>query len=287
MCNLWEHLDLSTPEPTMRGSGVAVATIITRLENGEKLEHLAVERKLAPADVIAALAADALDIADADGPPLTQREPPRPQLAASLSEIALAHLFPRAPRASVLCLSAGLLQIHDFWDASHHAAQEADDLGEQKHSAYWHGIAHRREPDPGNAAYWFRRVGRHPVFEPLAKAAKAMIEAFEHQREKARPAIKWDPMSLMGICSARSGLSAEMVAEQMRHKELQRDLSNLLIGTFASSVLREGTWDPMGFIAYCGSAPPGSSAETVARWIQRREMLELLNATVMSLGPAE
>ena len=74
----------------------------------------------------------------------------------------------RGPRSSRgpsdglrLALAAGLLQIHDFWDASHEAAQEADDLGERDFSAYWHGIAHRREPDAGNASYWFRRVGRH------------------------------------------------------------------------------------------------------------------------------
>ena len=87
-----------------------------------------------------------------------------------LSEPAWVAVFPSAPHRTRLSLSAGLLQIHDFWDASHDAAQRADDLGEREFSAYWHGIAHRREPDAGNAAYWFRRVGKHPVFKPLAEA---------------------------------------------------------------------------------------------------------------------
>ena len=95
------------------------------------------------------------------GPALVQQRPGASPCSASLSEQALAKLFPGASRPIVLALSAGLLQIHDFWDASHVAAQEADDLGEARFSAYWHGIAHRREPDAGNAAYWFRRVGRH------------------------------------------------------------------------------------------------------------------------------
>ena len=85
-------------------------------------------------------------------------------------------MFPSVPHPKRLALAAGLLQMHDFWDASHDAAQQADDRGERGTSAYWHGIAHRREPDASNAAYWFRRVGRHAVFVPLAEAARPLFE---------------------------------------------------------------------------------------------------------------
>ena len=94
----------------------------------------------------------------------------------SLSESAWVAVFPSMPHRTRLNLAAGLLQIHDFWDASHDAAQRADDLGERDFSAYWHGITHRREPDAGNAAYWFRRVGKHAVFKPLAEAGKALLD---------------------------------------------------------------------------------------------------------------
>ena len=109
-------------------------------------------------------------------PGLTQAAPRRPWLARALGEPAWAEAFPRSSRPARLALAAGLLQIHDFWDASHEAAQQADDLGERGSSAYWHGIAHRREPDAGNAAYWFRRVGRHPIFGRLAEVARLILE---------------------------------------------------------------------------------------------------------------
>jgi len=60
---------------------------------------------------------------------------------------------------------AGLWLYFDCFDESHRISQ-ADDSQE---GSYWHGIAHRREPDFGNAAYWFRRVGRHAVFPEISK----------------------------------------------------------------------------------------------------------------------
>ena len=116
----------------------------------------------------------ALDVDDRQGPKLVQGRPRRPKLVAAVSEPVLARLFPKASRSARLALSAGLLQILDAWDASHDAAQEAEDLGERRFSAYWHGVAHRREPDAGNASYWFRRVGRHPLFPTLAESAEPL-----------------------------------------------------------------------------------------------------------------
>jgi hypothetical protein len=67
------------------------------------------------------------------------------------------------------CL-AGLWLYHGYLDESHSISQSIHTTT----GSYWHGIMHRREPDASNAAYWFRRVGDHPVFAALASEAKAL-----------------------------------------------------------------------------------------------------------------
>jgi hypothetical protein len=175
---------------------------------------------LTPRVLVAVIAADALGLdEDAGGPPLVQSKPGRPGLEAALSEDALAGLFPTAARPARLALAAGLLQVHDFWDASHRAAQEADDLGESSVSAYWHGIAHRREPDAGNAAYWFHRVGRHPLFAPLGAAARSLIEASAAGRplaDRLAPRGAWDPFAFVDYCTSPRGRDGALARRLQR-----------------------------------------------------------------------
>jgi uncharacterized protein (DUF433 family) len=187
-------------EPVLRESGTPVAEVIGRLESGEGPADVAGALGLAAADVIAALAFEALGDAPAGGPPLVQESSLRPRLAPALGEPALAGLFPRSDRRARLALAAGLLQVFDHWDASHHAAQEADDLSERAVSAYWHGIAHRREPDAGNASYWFRRVGRHSVFPALASAARPLIDD-PSLADRLLPRGAWDPFAFIELCT--------------------------------------------------------------------------------------
>jgi len=65
--------------------------------------------------------------------------------------------------AAQACL-AGLRLLANDLDASHRISQEIA----TPEGSFWHAIMHRREGDFGNAKYWFRRVGRHPVLESLA-----------------------------------------------------------------------------------------------------------------------
>jgi hypothetical protein len=80
---------------------------------------------------------------------------------------------PLVDTQAAACCRAGLWLACDFLDESHAISQEIETAS----GSYWHGIMHRREPDPDNAKYWFRRVRQHPVFRPLAAAAKAAAAA--------------------------------------------------------------------------------------------------------------
>ncbi|MBI1369202.1 MAG: hypothetical protein GC162_11190 [Planctomycetes bacterium] len=92
---------------------------------------------------------------------------------------------------------AGVWLYHDFFDPSHALSQAID----TPTGSYWHGILHRREPDYSNAKYWFRHVGHHPVFEPLAAAAAHVTANTQEMRAvhlSSEPA--WDPMDFVDMC---------------------------------------------------------------------------------------
>ena len=85
------------------------------------------------------------------------------------------------------CCLAGLWLHHDYLDEAHAVARRPTPSG-----SYWHGIMHRREPDPSNAAYWFRRVGKHPIFEPLGQAAQGLMDDVP---------LPWSPFWFIDRCS--------------------------------------------------------------------------------------
>jgi hypothetical protein len=105
-----------------------------------------------------------------------------------------------------VALKAALFQIHDFLDESHQLSQSIEGEGKHLDGDYWHAIMHRREPDDSNAKYWFRRAGRHPVFETLAHAAEKVFnecnspEAGSWQ-ETVCPSGTWDPFGFVDMCS--------------------------------------------------------------------------------------
>lgn len=73
-------------------------------------------------------------------------------------------LFPHARSAQAAM--SGLFLYFSCLDEAHKIAQEISTA----EGSYWHGIMHRQEPDPANAAYWFRKVGDHPVRRELREA---------------------------------------------------------------------------------------------------------------------
>ena len=94
--------------------------------------------------------------------------------ALTLDQIFAGQKVVSAPDAQ--CVHSALYECHDFLDESHKISQGI----ETQNGSYWHGIMHRREPDYGNAKYWFRKVGQHDIFPALGN--------------------NWDPLAFIDQC---------------------------------------------------------------------------------------
>jgi hypothetical protein len=86
------------------------------------------------------------------------------------------------------CL-AGLWLRFGCFDESHGISQELH----MPEGSFWHAILHRREPDPSNSKYWWRRVGSHPVLQQLVGQAPALGYAYT------------DPFTFVDFCECVRG----------------------------------------------------------------------------------
>ena len=127
-------------------------------------------------------------------------------------------------RLMAQAVRAGLLLVVEAWDEAHEVAQELETV----EGSYWHGIVHRREPDAGNAKYWFRRVGTHPVFVRLGEWDSRLPLSAKHVFDTLASSGAWDPFTFIDVCirnadAASSDPYPALVAIQAREIRLLLD----------------------------------------------------------------
>lgn len=125
---------------------------------------------------------------------------PQTDAGAALRELDVAAAFAGlqvVDKAMAQCCLSGVWLLHDHLDESHTLSQAIS----TPEGSFWHGVMHRREGDFGNAKYWFRNVGEHPVYELLA-------ERFGD----------WDPYDFVDRCAAavRGGAGRDECLDQQQ-----------------------------------------------------------------------
>lgn len=129
-----------------------------------------------------------------------------------------------APREMVdrdmtLACCAAIWLRFDFLDKSHRISQSLD----TPEGSFWHAVMHRREPDFTNAKYWFRRVGQHELYGPLAEEARNLVS---------------DEIAAAGRRDLAQGKAGSMV-------------KNGVLGREVRFLNEQETWDPLRFVDLC------------------------------------
>lgn len=126
--------------------------------------------------------------------PLKPQE--RSALRQSIRDFLRIAIPPESPQVQRVALCAGWLEVLGLSEESHQESQSIEGLGQPPHGDYWHAIHHRREPDPGNASYWFRRISRHRLLQELEQLLPVANAAFP-EKSSHTPVSSWNQATLL------------------------------------------------------------------------------------------
>jgi hypothetical protein len=117
-------------------------------------------------------------------------------------------------------------------DTAHVIAQAIENAD----GSFLHGIIHRREPDYGNATYWFRHVGQHPCFPEIALRVNKLLNSKGDDSLSAKLVANgtWQPFAFIQLCEqVTSKNPADPQATVLR--EIQGIESEVLLEYFLAS----------------------------------------------------
>ena len=112
---------------------------------------------------------------------------------------------------------AGLWLYFSCFEEAHKLA----DYCESVEGELWHAIVHRQEPDSGNAAYWFRKAGAHPVYSKLAREVSKITSRIQDAEFRVG---RWDPFAFISFCDrarTQPGSAQERAAMEIQRAEWQ------------------------------------------------------------------
>lgn len=144
-------------------------------------------------------------------------------LNSALTAVFARHSLPPLQRELICAL---LLLWHDQHEEAHAIVQTMEGNPD---ADCIHAILHRREPDHGNARYWFRRVGAHPCFTSLAAGIATLLKDMDQPALAAKllPEGCWDASAFNDACASSGQTNARATLEQIQAAEFAALLEHL------------------------------------------------------------